>query len=304
MKVEPLVYIILLNYKGAKDTIECLESLNKINYKNYKIVVVDNDSKDNSEEKIKEFVEEKNINAAVVQSGANYGFSGGNNIGIQIALNSKADYICLINNDTIVEPDFLNHLIKFMITDDSVGLVGGKILYYSEPDIIWSAGGYIKKSRGYHYGLKEKDSNKYNEIKSVTFLTGCLQLIRSDVFRKVGLYSEDYFLYMEDVDFCYRVKKGGYNLMYIPESRIYHKISAATGGENSPNLIYYENRNRMLFNKKFGHSGYKRILFYFEYFIQSILRIPFRKPYYLKCLISALKDHLRGKYGQKIDSRS
>ena len=294
------VHIILLNYNGYKDTIDCIKSLQSIDYPNYKIVIVDNKSTNGSERYIKDFIQGMD-DIHFIQTGQNLGFSGGNNVGIKWSLENNADYICLLNNDTTVEPDFLSILVKEMQENEEIGISAGKIMYYSRPDIIWSAGGYIDEGKclGYHYGINCNDSNEYNIKKEVTFLTGCLQLISADVLKKIGLYDEEYFLYMEDVDFCYRAKLAGYKIIYVPNSKIYHKVSASTGGEQSPMVLYYMTRNVMLFNKKFKETLTNRIKFETYWKLKMILDRFRRKDKY-KYIQEGLKDHKNGVYGCKV----
>lgn len=291
----PLVYIILLNYNGYKDTIECLESLEKITYKNYRIVVVDNASIDGSEKIIKNKFPEH----IFIQAGSNLGFSGGNNVGIKYALQQGTDYVLLLNNDTIVEPDFLEPLVEEAEKSDQIGIMGGKINYYYDKNIIWSAGGYISdiKGCGYHYGIKEVDEGQYDEKREVTFLTGCIQLIKREVLEKVGLYDEDYFLYFEDVDYCYRTIKNNFKLVYVPTSKIYHKISASTGDESSL-ALYYNHRNRLLFIKKNIKNFFKKSIILIYFFMTRIIRI---KKYNKKMtyVFEGIKDYYINKVGCK-----
>ncbi len=300
MEVKPQVDIILLNFNGYKDTIECIKSLERISYDNYKIVVVDNNSTDESENKIIEFIKTKK-NIVFIQTGENLGFSGGNNIGIKYSLENGADYICLLNNDTIVEKDFLNSLVDEMEIDYSLGMTAGMIMYHSHPHLIWSAGGYIdnKRALGRHFGMKSDElMPEYRVKKEVTFLTGCLQLIRRDVFKTIGLYDDEYFLYMEDVDFCYRCQKAGYKLKYIPDSKIYHKVSASTG-EGSPIMLYYMTRNRLLYNKKNQNNIFMRLFLYL--FIIMKLFIEFiRNRNKFKYFIKSVKDYLLGNFGKAV----
>lgn len=295
----PNVYIVIVNYNGYKDTIECLKSLNNIYYNRYKIVVVDNNSTDKSYMNILKFIKEYN-HIILIKSLKNGGFSYGNNIGIKFALDNDADYICLINNDTEVEKNFLCELINSMELDSDIGVSAGKIMYFNEPNKIWSAGGYISnlKSLGIHYGIDCEDIEKFNENKEVTFLTGCLQVIRREVFEKIGLYDESYFLYMEDVDFCLRVKNAGYKLMYIYKSKIYHKVSASTGGSNSPISLYYMTRNRMIFNDKLKNTLFEKTVFKFFYKLRIIAEIIRRKKKF-KYVKEGIKDYKKKKYGQK-----
>ena len=300
----PKVDIIILNYNGYKDTIECIRSLKKITYDNIDIIIIDNKSTDDSQNKIKKFID-KEPNIRFIQSGENIGFSGGNNIGIDISIKNKSDYICLLNNDTIVEPGFLEPLVEAMEKDKSIGLASGKIMYYDEPNKIWCAGGYINKltACGYHYGRDQIDNGKYNENKKVSDLPGCLQLIRREVFENIGLYDEKYFLYMEDTDFCYRANQAGYKLMYISESKIYHKVSSSTGGQNSPLHLYYMARNRILFNRAMQLNLFEDIIFYMFYMFRFILE-PFRRKKNFKYVLKGVGDGLKGISGKKFKKES
>lgn len=296
--VQPYIYIILLNYNGYKDTIDCINSLNNIDYKNYKIIVVDNNSMDDSKEEISKYIEYNN-NVIFIESKENLGFSGGNNLGIKYAMEHGADYICLLNNDTVVETDFLNPLVDIMEKDKSIGISAGKIMYYDNKDIVWSAGGYIdsKKAIGYNNAIDNHESILTNELTEVTFLTGCLQLIRREVIENIGLYDHEYFLYMEDVDFCKRVLNNGYKLMYVPQSKIYHKVSASTGGKVSPMVVYYMTRNRLLFNSKYNDK-IDRLKFWMFYSVKLILE-PVRKNISPKYITCAVKDFINKDFGYK-----
>ncbi|WP_434640805.1 glycosyltransferase family 2 protein [Thermoanaerobacterium thermosaccharolyticum] len=264
--IEPLVYIILINYNGYKDTIECVRSIEKITYKNYKIVIIDNASTDNSIDILRQTLK----NYKIIQNDKNLGFAGGNNVGIRYALENGAEYILLLNNDTVVDKDFLSYLIKGFSVKENVGMVGGKIYYYDKPDKIWYAGGKFNKlrARGVHFTL---DNNiDYKEVK---FITGCLQLISADAIKKVGLMKEGYFLYYEDVDYCFRFIKKGYKLIYSRNSIIYHKCGGSANYK-SPLSIYYSNRSRFLFINE-NLDGIlliiSNIIFFLEFFIKFII---------------------------------
>lgn len=253
-KNEPLVYIILVNYKGVNHTIECIKSLKKIIYKNYKIIVVDNNSKDNS---INELSKIKDI--VLIKNKINAGFAGGNNLGIKFAIDNGADYVLLLNNDTTVEIDFLNQLIDEAEKD--VGIYVGKIMFYYDKNIIWYAGGKIDKFRGCTNvnGFVE-DKGQFEKESFVTFATGCCMLIERDVIKKVGLLKEDYFLYFEDTDYCARTLKQGYKIKYCPKAIIYHKESVSTK-KHSFNFDYYFTRNRLFFIKD-NLKGFYKIISY------------------------------------------
>lgn len=329
----PSVFIIIVNYNGWKDTIECLESLQNTSYPNYQVVLVDNGSTDESLEYIKKwcsgdikvesnfikynlnnkpvyYIEYDSVIAetggckeiekviadktpdrrlVIIKSDKNLGFSGGNNIGIKYSLSKNANYIMLLNNDTVVTHDFIEHLVEVAESYDKVGIAGGKIFYYDRPDLIAFAGGKISviKGSGYHF-----TDNRYREPTPVSFLTGCLWLVKSDVFRQVGLLDEYYFLYVEDVDFCYRVENNGYILMYTPHSIIYHKVGNSAG-KLSPLALYYISRNRPYFVHKNIRKHCYIIMFWLFYIPSRMLRIiryGKKGMYIIKGLVDYCRD--------------
>lgn len=276
-KKQPLVYIVIVNYNGLNDTIECIESLKKINYKNYKIIIVDNDSNDNSycilKEKYADFIE-------IIELNDNIGFAGGNNIGINIAIKDEAKYVLLLNNDTIVKENFLCELVEVAEEDDKVGAVGGKIYYFDYKDIIWYAGAKINKFTGKtnHIGVNKYDNGQFDKKKQTDYITGCLMLVPVSVVKNVGLMDESYFLYYEETDWCAKIRKAGYKLVYQPTSVIYHKVSKSTKKINDV-MGYYYDRNSYYFimnNYKIQNRIvmflYKRIYMimkYMKYFIKG-----------------------------------
>ncbi|MBU3228074.1 glycosyltransferase family 2 protein [Clostridium algidicarnis] len=247
------VFIILLNYKGVTDTLEAVASLENINYPCYEIVIVDNDSKDGSLDLLKEATFEKHH---VISSGRNGGFAFGNNVGIEYALNKGADYVLLINNDTTVEKDFLNHLVDSMEAKENVAITTGLILNYYDKLKIWYDGGEIRWDK--FYGYHTNEGKRLNDVtlkeKEITFATGCLMLIDCNVIKKLGPLPEEYFMYYEDVDFCAKIQENGYKIFYNPKSIIYHKIGAASGESESPFAIEWNTRNRLRFMKKYKHK--------------------------------------------------
>lgn len=253
--MQPKVDIILVNYNGYTDTVECVKSIKKIAYTNHRIIVVDNGS---TIEPKKNQVDYLKSNTYFIESIDNLGFSGGNNIGIDVALREKADYILLLNNDTTVEPDFLDILVETAESNDNVGIVGGKILFYSDPSLVWYAGGEYYRDKGVssHTLYKQKDKDKANLIQEVSFITGCLMLIPRCVIENVGKLSEEYFLYSEDTDYSCRVANAQYKLIYNNSAVIYHKVSASSGAE-SPMTQYYMMRNSLLLIRKFGTRKFR-----------------------------------------------
>ncbi len=274
MKKEmPLVYIVLLNYNGVNDTIDCLKSLQNVNYAEMKTIVVDNASTDDSVAKLKSVQPEYDF--LLLTGNENNGFSAGNNIGIKYAMKNNADYVLLLNNDTVVEPDFLSYAVEASEKDDNVGLTIGKILYYKEPELIWYGGGELQKPYFYakHSGFREnKDAPEYNIQKYVTFATGCYFLLKRKTIESVGMLEEDYFMYCEDTDYCFRINKSNQKILYCPKSVIYHKIGASSG-KGSDFSTYYIARNTIILLKRFL-PFYRRLIprlfWYYKMFRSSI----------------------------------
>jgi GT2 family glycosyltransferase len=247
MTIAPLTYIIVLNWNGWQDTMECVESCSKLTYPNFQILIVDNGSTDGSVMQL----HERFPAIELLQTGKNLGFAGGNNVGIRHALEQGADYIWLLNNDTIVDPSALSELVHIAQLDDNVGIVGSKIFYYGKPDVIWFAGGWIRYSTGNcgHIGQQEKDKDRFEKVTEADYITGCSLLIKSNVINKVGLMDERFFLYYEDADWNLRVKEHKFKIYYVPSSKVWHKVSMAVG-MGSPAAQYYLTRNSLLFTLK------------------------------------------------------
>lgn len=240
MSDRPKVSIVLVNYNGARDTLECIDSLSNITYPNYQIIVVDNASSDDS---VSIMSQGGFPNMTLLEAGDNLGFSGGNNVGIRYALEKGTDYILLLNNDTIVTEDFLDKLVDSAKILENQAVITSKILYAGEPDTIWYAGGEFNEKTGRvshtHIGQK---NDRQEQLREVTFISGCCMLFSVDTFSRIGELEESFFLYCEDLEYCCRAREKGVRLYYEPRSVIYHKVSASTG-KASTLSVYYTVRN-------------------------------------------------------------
>lgn len=294
----PKVIIIVLNYNGLDDTLDCLESLRKNDYTNYEVIVVDNHSTGNDvkiiTEKYGDYLQ------TIIVNDYNYGFSGGNNVAINYSLQRNADVVLLLNNDTVVEPDFLTKLVEANKKFPEASILTPMINFYSNKSSIWSAGGRISKIRasGFPYGYNEEDINFRKNI-FCTFASGCCMYIRREVFIKIGLLDENYFLYLEDTDFCYRASQACFKILYVGRSMIYHKVQSTTARENSLLPIYYSLRNRLYFAKKnFPNIYYLTVIYLF--FVYSI-KILFskNKREFLLAIKNSFYDFYTDKMGEK-----
>jgi GT2 family glycosyltransferase len=256
--MKPLVYIIILNWNGWQDTLECLASLERLDYPNYKIVVVDNNSTNDSVKRIREVYPE----IMLLHNSKNLGFAGGNNVGIRHALEQGAHYVWILNNDMVVDRYALRHMIRRMQETPNAGICGSTILYYHNPDTVQTLGGgtynkWLGVSR--YIGALQAASAPVNRAKvegKMTYVTGASMLVSRVFLHDVGLISEDYFLYYEEPDWVTRAG-GRYKLVYAPESIVYHKEGRAIGA-NSMNLKersliadYYNIKNRLVITRKF-----------------------------------------------------
>jgi GT2 family glycosyltransferase len=266
-KSSPKIFIVVLNWNGEADTKDCLISLRKISYSNYEIILIDNGSTDGSDNRLKSAFPE----VAFYKNIENFGFAKGNNIGIRYALEKGADYIVLLNNDTVVDPDFLTFLIQKAESNPQIGIIGPKI-YFFNSDIIWYGGGMLNARTGftYHIGEGEPDNGQCDEEREVDFISGCVMLVKKKVFDNVGLLDKDYFHSHEDADYCLRAKKKGFKIAYVPKSVVYHKLARTCGGRRSAFYLYYRTRNHLLFKKK---QAIKALLFWPIFVFLIIKRI-------------------------------
>ena len=252
---KPNIAIILVNWNGFEYTKSCILSLLNCHYENYKIILVDNNSSDSSVEKLN-----KNFpHVEYIRNKSNIGFTGANNVGIKWALENDFEYIVLLNNDTEVEPDFLDHLLSPFGQDSLVGAVQPLILEYNRRNIVWNGGGQIDYNFGRFLNVnKGSNKNQIKPIHNVDWITGCCFMLKSEVINKVGLLDDFFFVYYEDADWSIRIKKSGYKLFFQPKSIVYHHegmswISAKKNSEGyiSPKTHYLDIRNHIYIIKKY-----------------------------------------------------
>lgn len=289
-KEQPLVSIITVNYKQAGVTIAFLESLRNISYPNIEVLVVDNGSGGDDAAQIRESAPWANI----IASNDNLGFAGGNNLGVG---KSKGELLLFINNDVEVSADFLEPLVSIMQQPD-VGMASPKIKFFYAPDTIQYAGSTPLSAitmRNRAIGWGQKDDGQFNMQHVTAYAHGAAMITSREVISKVGTMYDGYFLYYEELDWCERIKRAGYKIMYIPESVIYHKESVSTG-KQSPLKTYYINRNRLLFIRR-NMQGLKRLLAA-AYFLsiafpkRLLMATAHNEPAHRKALIKAILWHI------------
>lgn len=263
------IFVSILNFNGKDNTIECLKSLEKNSRDNFnlKILVIDNGSSDGSVEEIKNYIEKNENKQAcslvLLENKENLGFSGGHNVGIKYALENGGDAVVILNNDTIVDKNLISELLK---VPEDAGIVAPKIYFYKgfefhkgrykedeKGRVFWYAGGIMdfRNVIGHHRGVDEVDDGQYDVLQNTDFASGCCMLIKKEVFEKVGLFDDRYFLYYEDNDLSQRAKSSNFKIIYNPKALLWHKNAGSVGGSGSSVQDYYITRNRMLFGMKF-----------------------------------------------------
>lgn len=259
--MHPKVSIIILNWNGLEDTTECLESLKKITYPNYEVILVDNGSEGDDvrilSEKFGDYIH-------VIENDRNYGFAEGNNIGMRYALaDLNPDYILLLNNDTVVDPDFLTELVKAAEGDATIGILGPKIYSYNEPSKISFVGTKIDWWNVGTWPTNEIDVGQFDELREVDAVIGSALLIKRATLEEIGLLYAGYFAYFEETEWCVKCKKAGYKIVYVPRAILWHKLQS-TAAKIEGFYLYYMTRNRFVFMKR--NSGKVRFVLYFVHF--------------------------------------
>mgnify|MGYP001620134311 CR=1 FL=1 len=256
--------VIIINWNGLQDTMECIESL-ELSAENSDIIVVDNRSLNSEAGKIRL----AHPNITVISLDKNYGFSYANNRGMELALSRNNDAILLLNNDTVVTKNFLEPLKRASQKNPQAGILTPKILFF-QTDKIWAAGGAINYlfARGTNRGEGRLDRQVEVNTRP-DFISGCCMYIPAKVARQIR-FDERYFLYYEDSDISFQARQLGYQLLYVPESTIYHKSGRSSGSLLSYRRIYYLSRNKLLFVRQ-RFSLKQKIIFWTCYPFQTIL---------------------------------
>jgi len=300
---QPSVWLVIVVYNSYTDTADCLRSLASATWPGLRTVLVDNGSSDGSGELLRrEFPDVTHL-----RSEENLGFAGGCNLGISEALAAGADFVCLLNNDTVVEPGFVEPLVERAALEPRAGIIGCRILYDEPGDIIWFAGGQIDRRTGYttHRGQDLPDGPGFRRPSQVDYITGCLFFVRAELFRELGLLDERMFMYCEELDFCLRARRAGYSCYYEPEAVIRHRVSRSMGGAYQPLYYYYQVRNLLEVYRL--HLGVPRLsgamlrLWYHLVFRQSQIMLRahrFDAGPYIAAIWLGYADFLLGRFGR------
>lgn len=249
MAALPCVSVVVLNWNGRADTIACLESLGQCDYRNLNVIVVDNGSTDGSAAAVRAMFPA----VEVIETGCNLGFAEGNNVGIRHALERSADFVMLLNNDTVVDPPLVSSLVRAAQAHPDGGIFSGKIFYFDAPSTIWYAGARWRSDRLFfeHVGERQVDDGlSFEDLRDTDYASGCAFFVRARVLREVGLLDPRFFLTYEESDFCYRARSRGYRILYVPDAKLWHKVSVSFGGVGGPLQSYFYSRNVLLWAER------------------------------------------------------
>ena len=286
--------IVIVNYNGAKYQNDCLESLYSMTNTDFDIIVIDNNSSDNS----LELLEKQYKDVIILRQEENVGVAAGNNIGIEYCKKYGYEYILLMNNDVEVDKKLLEKMLEDTPKYD---VIVPKIYYYNPHNMIWYGGGNLdwKRASACHWGIDKIDNGEYDRPQIISYSPTCCMLLHNSVFDKVGLMDEELFMYYDDTDFCVRLLENDISIRYQPNAVMWHKVSSSTGGNKSKLNVYYMNRNQLYYIKK--HKKYiPKYAIFFTYlkgvikFVLSPIRCKNEKY-----ILSAYYDFLRGKMGRK-----
>jgi GT2 family glycosyltransferase len=341
----PKVFIIILNWNGWEDTIECLESLYNISYPNYDVIIVDNDSQDDSLARIRAYARgegavesasrpqncrieplrvanytrreaediqvttpskklagENRNNASkrsfvIIQNEQNFGYPEGNNIGMRYALKASADYVLLLNNDTVVDKHFLTELVRAADNDATIGVIGPKICWYDAPNVIQSTGVRINFWTGrimvLNKGKRDDEIGHFTEdvLLPADVVVGACFLIKRKVIEEVGKLDPTYFCYGEELDWCVRISRAGYRIVCDLNSKIWHKRQASTS-KVKQFAEYYPHRNWVINERKHARvpQFVSFLLLYPAYCIPGLLKE--RQLGTIRCFVRGFIDGL------------
>lgn len=274
----PKVAIVVLNWNGKDDTLECLKSLQQIDYANFFVIVVDNGSRDGSEEAITSAFP----GVVFLETGLNLGYAGGNNAGVRLALQSSPDFVLLLNNDTVVHGGLISAFVA-EAEGNRHAILGARIFFYDRPDQLWFAGGKWRPAElsfeHVGFGKTVAQLNAGKDRGPFDYITGCALFAPASAFAEIGLLDETFFLTYEETDWCYRARAKGYVCAVVPDACLWHKVSASFGGASSPLVTYFMVRNKLLWAEKHC-SRWIRIRLHHEVFSHLMRQIfpPITKP--------------------------
>lgn len=296
---DPLIVIVVLNTNRRDDTLACLASLAESRYANQEIIVLDNDSTDGSVPAIRAACPK----ARVVSLSANLGYAGNNNVGIASAVALGAEWVLVLNEDTVLHPDCLAELVRVGASSPRIGVLGPLVFHHSEPEMVQSAGGILgPRWESVHIGQNEPDRGQFIVPRDVDWVSGCGILVRAAVIEQVGMLDERFFYYWEETEWCLRARRAGWRVVHVPQARLWHK-GVRRDYRPSPDITYYNARNRLLMMRKHSAPAWQ-ITRVCGRNLTTLLNWSIRPKWrgmrdHRNALAQAMVDVLRGRWGRR-----
>jgi GT2 family glycosyltransferase len=305
---EPRVTVVVLNHNGLEDTLRCLDSLRQISYPHVSAVLVDNGSTIDPEQQALTHCDR----LTVIKTGTNLGYAGGNNRGIEHALDRGADCVLILNNDTIVASSIVSALVEAFRSDPVLGIVGPVINFMDEPDAVMTDGVRFNPGPGTEFfqRLRIPLQPGIRTAVSVDIVNGCCMMVRSDVFRAVGLFDEQLFIVHEEADLCLRALEAGFGCAVLSEALVWHKGSSSFDRSGRQLQRYFDTRNLLHLLRR--HSGRAvgsrgRIISFWHYgryaFYRYAIEVEMGKPLAARAVAEGIWDALMGRKGPYFQRR-
>jgi len=296
--MNPEVAIIILHWNNLPDTLACIRSVKELDYAPYRIVVVDNGSADDSNAAIAA----QHPDVTLLRTADNLGYVGGNNLGIQYALNAGYDYMWLLNDDVTVDPQSLTALMNVAQAKPNSAFLGPKVYCREDPHRFLSAGCLLVDGwQPQHRGIGEIDEGQFDDNSEVDYLSGCALLVSRKAVDTIGLLDTDFFAYHEDTEWCFRGKRAGFSVLYVPKAAVWHPDTRSRDVD-SPLVTYYISRNYLLFLTKWRFGAILRIRTFILYLVRVMnwsIRPKWRhKAPQRNALMRALIDFSLGRFGR------
>jgi GT2 family glycosyltransferase len=302
---KPAWHAVVLSWNGREDTLGCLESLEKVTHPRLQIVCVDNGSDDGSQQAVRT----RFPHVHLIEAGANLGYSGGNNLGIRWALEHDSAWVMLVNNDVTVAPDVVDGFIRAARPHPRAGILAGKVYFAERPRTIWFAGQRVSELLGYSgrpRGHGRTDSARYSQVCETGRAVGALMAVSREAIEAVGLLDDELFAYVEDVDWALRIRRAGMQVLFAPDARAWHRVSASTGGAaRSTHTLYYGARNTVTVlerRRPLGVLGtvFRRAAILATFSLHALTRANRREA--LGAVRSGYRDARRGRLGPRPES--
>jgi len=293
---KPAIGVVIVNHNLKESLRETLESFRKVNYPSVTIVVSDNASTDGAQEMVRTLFPEVHLLAHKEEQG----YARAASLGMAF-LADKTKYIFSTTNDVIVDPEIFNVLVDYAEAHPKAGVLGTKIYFFDRPNVLWHAGGRVHPLHGHtrHFGWERRDHPRYGQVRECDFVTGCGYLLRTEVLRKVGFFKEDLVFYSEDAELCYRFREAGYQVLFVPEAKMWHK-TGTTLAKNRPVQLHYSTRNQLYLLQRHKVGYYPLSLW-----VNLLVVSPFKMALFAAMfrwqnsvgIYRGIRDWRRGKYG-------